>query len=148
MEGSPPTAPSAMGEPVISRENPLTVPAIILIVVHGVMLLVFLLDLGLLTFGGWELTDNLHLQPHLALLVRGFALAVCVFAILCNGFSLLGAIHMLNRNSWGLSLAGAVVSCLPTTTSICCLASLPIAVWAITVMVKPEVKAFFASARR
>jgi hypothetical protein len=50
---------------------------------------------------------------------------------------------MMRLRTWGLALAGCIVSAIPLSSSACCLLTLPFAIWAIVVLVKPEVKAAF-----
>jgi len=53
-----------------------------------------------------------------------------------------GAVQMMGGRKYGLSKAAAIVSILPLT-SCCFLVGIPIGIWALVVLGKPDVKAFF-----
>jgi hypothetical protein len=54
-----------------------------------------------------------------------------------------GATRMARLQSWGLSLAAAIAALLPC--SCCCILGLPLGIWAIVILAKPDVKAAFTS---
>ncbi|MFO0596464.1 MAG: hypothetical protein U0228_14200 [Myxococcaceae bacterium] len=53
----------------------------------------------------------------------------------------LGGFQMRNLRTWGLALTGAIVAMMPC--SCCCVLGLPLGIWSIVVLIKPEVKASF-----
>jgi hypothetical protein len=120
----------------------LMVPGIILAVLSGLLILVFLLDLLLFASGappgffGSGASAGMDLSP-------GFLMGVCVFGALANGFNLFAAIQMVRVRTWGLAFAGCIVVALPITSSACCILTLPFSIWAIVVLLKPEVRAAF-----
>lgn len=50
---------------------------------------------------------------------------------------------MANLTSYNMSLAGAIVAMLPC--GLCCIIGLPIGIWAVIVLAKPEVKSAFTA---
>jgi hypothetical protein len=52
-----------------------------------------------------------------------------------------GALQMRNLKSYPLAVTACVLGMLPCTN--CCCVTLPIGIWALTVLMKPEVKASF-----
>jgi hypothetical protein len=60
-----------------------------------------------------------------------------------SGILIFGGIKMKNLQSYGLAMAAAVIAMLPCTIGWCCLFGLPIGIWALVVLMKPEVKAAF-----
>lgn len=54
---------------------------------------------------------------------------------------ILGALNMRRLKSRGFAMTGAILAMLPI--SCCCVAGLPIGVWAMVVMLKPDVAAAF-----
>ena len=58
-----------------------------------------------------------------------------------NGFVIFGAVKMLRLQSYGLAMAASIVAMLPCQC--CCLVGLPLGIWALVVMNKPEVKSQF-----
>ena len=65
--------------------------------------------------------------------VIGLVMAVVVF---------MGAMKMKNAQSFGFAMAAAIIAMIPCIGP-CCLLGLPIGIWAIVVLMKPEVKAAF-----
>jgi hypothetical protein len=63
-----------------------------------------------------------------------------------NLLAILGAIAMRRLSSYGLSLAGGIVSLIPLGTG-CCLTGIPFGIWALVVLSRPEVKAGFLARR-
>jgi len=54
-----------------------------------------------------------------------------------------GALQMRQLKNWGLSLASAILVLLPCA-GCCCLLGLPVGIWAIITLTKPEVKSAFS----
>lgn len=65
-----------------------------------------------------------------------------VLGIATNIVMLIGALKMMKVQSWGLSLAAAILVMLPCS-SCCCLLGIPLGIWVIVLLNKPEVKAAF-----
>lgn len=61
--------------------------------------------------------------------------------------SIIGSLKMLNMKSWGWGMGTAVLNIISIGHGCCCL-TLPIGIWAVVVLLKPEVKAGFAEAAR
>jgi flagellar motor component MotA len=55
---------------------------------------------------------------------------------------LMGALKMKKLESYGFSMAAAILAMLPCISP-CCLIGLPIGIWAVVVLNKPEVKSAF-----
>lgn len=64
-----------------------------------------------------------------------------------NLLALLGGFAMRALGSYGLSMTGAIVSIIPVVTGCCC-TGMPLGIWALVVLLRPEVKAGFAAKRR
>jgi hypothetical protein len=65
-----------------------------------------------------------------------------VMGILVGGLIFYGAMKMRALQSWGLSLAAAIVAMIPCLSPCCCL-GLPIGIWALVVLLDNNVKASF-----
>jgi hypothetical protein len=63
--------------------------------------------------------------------------------MLLSGIIIFGGVKMKNMQSYGLAMAAAIIVMLPCTVGWCCLLGLPIGIWALIVLMKPEVKAAF-----
>ena len=65
--------------------------------------------------------------------VIGLVMAVVVF---------MGASKMKNAESYGFAMAAAILAMIPCVSP-CCLLGLPLGIWALIVLLKPEVKSAF-----
>jgi hypothetical protein len=65
-----------------------------------------------------------------------------IFALIMAAVILMGALKMRKLESYGFSMAATIIAMVPCFSP-CCLVGLPIGIWALTVLVKPEVKAAF-----
>jgi hypothetical protein len=76
--------------------------------------------------------------------------AVGVFALTAlavGAIALLGGVKMMGLRGRGLAYTGAVLSMIPCVSG-CCLAGIPLGIWVIMTLNKPEVKAGFAAVAR
>ena len=64
-----------------------------------------------------------------------------------NLLAVLGGLAMRSLGSYGMSMTGAIVSIIPVVTGCCC-TGMPFGLWALVVLMRPEVKAGFAARRR
>ena len=62
--------------------------------------------------------------------------------LVCGGLSLFGGLKMKSLGSYGLSMAGAIAALIPCFGSCCCI-GIPVGIWALIVLNKPEVKSAF-----
>jgi len=65
-------------------------------------------------------------------------LAMYGFGLLLSIGTILGGWSMLQRSSWPLALVGAICAILPCMS--CCCLSTPFGIWALIVLLRPEVK--------
>ena len=117
-------------------------PGIGLAVIGGLSILVNLgwaalnlLGSGMSVVGGGDAVAGV-MGGVLGSVIYGF------FAIL-GGVVLFGGLKMKNLQSYGLAMAAAIMAMLPCTVGWCCLLGLPLGIWALIVLMKPEVKAAF-----
>lgn len=64
-----------------------------------------------------------------------------IFTLLLAGLTIAGAVKMRNLQSYGLAVTGSVVSMILFPA--CCCFGIPVAIWSIVVLMKPEVKSQF-----
>jgi hypothetical protein len=64
-----------------------------------------------------------------------------------NLLAVIGGLAMRALGSYGLSVTGSLVSVLPIVTGCCC-TGIPFGLWALVVLMRPEVKAGYAARRR
>jgi hypothetical protein len=72
-----------------------------------------------------------------------FAIIGAVIGIATSGIILFGGLKMKKLENYGLAMAASIIAMIPCFTGICCLAGLPIGIWALTVITKPEIKSAF-----
>lgn len=65
-----------------------------------------------------------------------------VLGILTSGLILFGALKMKKCTSYGWAMAASIIALVPCVSP-CCLVGLPIGIWALVVLSKPEVKTQF-----
>jgi len=65
-----------------------------------------------------------------------------IIGLLISGLIFFGALKMKKLESYGLAMAASIVAMIPCISP-CCLIGLPIGIWALVVLSKPEVKGAF-----
>jgi len=65
-----------------------------------------------------------------------------ILAIVLAALILVGALKMKKLESYGLAMAASIIAMVPCLSP-CCLLGLPIGIWALVVLSKPEVKSAF-----
>jgi hypothetical protein len=125
----------------------LKVPAIILIVLGVLSLLNSLVGIAAQLFG-LEMYNQAEMAAQLGedvgKLVGQLGLVMSIAGLVLNGLMTFGALQMLRVRGYGLAVTAAVLAFLPTTC--CCVITLPFGIWALVVLMKPEVKAAFRAA--
>lgn len=76
--------------------------------------------------------------------VKKAAPAFYVVNLLVAAVVTLGGIQMLRLSGRGLPITGSVLAMLPFINGCCCVVGLPVGIWCLVVLSKPEVKAAFA----
>ncbi len=82
-----------------------------------------------------------QMGPFLKMMTGPVSIISNLLGAAISGFMIFGALKMRNLQSYGVAMAAAIVSLLPCTS--CCCVSLPVGIWALVVLMKPEVKASF-----
>jgi len=121
-------------------------PAIGLIVT-GALNIVLALARGLMSMLGFGMnllqnTGNAEAEKMLASLMGTFGIAASVIGVLGGIFILFGGIKMRRLESYGLCMAASIVAMIPCLSA-CCLIGLPIGIWSLVILSKPEVKSVF-----
>jgi predicted lysophospholipase L1 biosynthesis ABC-type transport system permease subunit len=79
-----------------------------------------------------------------AMVSGGVGLFFGVIGLIVAGIVGFGAMRMMQLRSWGLSLAVSILAMIPCISP-CCLMGIPIGIWALVVLNKPEVRAAFTA---
>ena len=80
--------------------------------------------------------------PWAGMFSGAVAVAAAIVGILVSGLILFGAIKMKKLENYGLAMTASIVAMIPCISP-CCLIGLPIGIWAVVVLSKPEVKSAF-----
>ncbi|HSL84291.1 MAG TPA: hypothetical protein VLF66_16070 [Thermoanaerobaculia bacterium] len=74
----------------------------------------------------------------------GFGIVSAVIGLAIAGFILWVALQMKELKGWTVSVVASILAMIPCISP-CCIIGLPIGIWALVVLLKPEVKAAFTS---
>ncbi len=81
-------------------------------------------------------------QFQMVQLVQGTtAIVVAILGFVFGAIVIFGALKMKKLESYGLAMTASILAMLPC--SICCLLGLPIGIWSLVTLNKPEVKSGF-----
>lgn len=145
--GVPPPPPG--GGNVAMAMSKVSGPAIGLMVTAGIGLFCALLGVvihlvgmgmsGMGAFGGGD-------QPNAFAQMMGgtFGLVINFIGIVMAAVIFMGASKMRKLESYGLAMAVSIIAMIPCISP-CCLIGLPIGIWALVVLLDPNVKAAFRS---
>jgi hypothetical protein len=125
----------AITERVSGPANGLMAVAIIGFVLQAAGLVMNLAGVGFATAGR-------HADAMPAMFKGAAGIASAVVGMAVSGLILFGALKMKRLESHGLAMAASIVSMVPCISP-CCLLGLPFGIWALTVLMKPEVKDAF-----
>lgn len=67
-----------------------------------------------------------------------------VLSLITAGITILGSIMIMKLKGKGIGIMGSVLSMIPIASGCCCM-GLPVGIWVLVVLSKPEVKAGFAA---
>jgi hypothetical protein len=75
---------------------------------------------------------------------RGSNVFTSVIGLAFSGFVIWSGLQMRALKNWGVALAGAILVMIPCSTNCCCCLGIPIGIWALIMLTKPEVKSSFS----
>jgi hypothetical protein len=114
----------------------LMVVAILGFVLQAISLL---LSLGV---GASLLTMPQNNQALANMFSGGLGVVSAIIGLLVSGLIFYGALKMKKLESQGLAMTASILAMIPCISP-CCLIGLPIGIWAVVVLLKPEVKSAF-----
>jgi len=118
-------------------------PAIGLIVVAVLGALVQIASLIMNLAGASFMAGNRMPQEAWANMFSGtIGVVSSIIGILVSGVIFLGAMKMKKLESYGFAMAATIIAMVPCFSP-CCVLGLPIGIWALVVLLKPEVKSAF-----
>jgi hypothetical protein len=139
----PPPMPSpGVSAPSTAALDQASGPAIGLIIVGILYFLAAGLSLLVRLLGASFLAANQMQRDPFANVFSGPAgIASALLSFLIGLLILLGGIKMKKLESYGLAMTASILAMLPC--SICCVVGLPIGIWSLVILSKPEVKSAF-----
>jgi hypothetical protein len=158
MENQTPTmTPPPPGPPPLSgsdAEQKVAGPAIALIVTAIIGILTQFFRLILSVFNVGMLSGLRNIQPpegaegfesFISLFTGamiGLTIISVIIALIASVIMIIAGIRMKKLQSWGLAVTASILAMLPCLGPCCCI-GLPIGIWALVVLMKPEVKTAF-----
>ncbi len=144
MPSAPPSLPSgpALGAPGVPGTPDVNGPAVGLIIVAVVG---FLLQVaGLIWQAAFSAmaASQMQGQPFAFLFSGAAAVAMHILGIVVSGLILFGRLKMRKLESYGLAMTASILAIIPCISP-CCIIGLPIGIWALVILMKPEVKSMF-----
>ena len=70
------------------------------------------------------------------------SVAFCFVGLLVAGFIIYASLKMKELTQWSLCIAASIIAMIPCISP-CCIVGLPIGIWCLVVLTKPEVKTAF-----
>lgn len=143
---NPNAAPSQFGGGAPAGTNAadaLNIPSILLMVCGGLGILFGLL--GMIGGGGASALGPLANDPKFAQLMAmqtgPLHYVTGLLGIGISGLTIFGALKMRGLESYGLAMASAIAALIPCGG--CCCIPLPLGIWALVLLIKPEIKSQF-----
>jgi hypothetical protein len=136
-------------EPQATGGAKLTIPAVLLMILAGVAMLDSLARIVIGLFLPKVIQQleasqaQMFGQPPPNLNMRAMQVVAGVIFALLSTVTFLGGIAMLRRQLYGLAIAGSIAAML-NLIDCCCVFGLPVGIWALIVLLRPEVKASFS----
>jgi hypothetical protein len=132
-------------KPAVNPRDAVSIPALMLMIIAAMGIATALLYFAIppiirMLMQSPNLTDALRGQLEVAL--EDYAPWRGLPLLVAGALSFFGALQMRNLRGYGWAMAAAIINCIPLYGSCCCL-GLPFGIWALVVLVKPEVKAAF-----
>ena len=140
----PPTGPPPQPMPSANAAQEVSGPATGLLVtaIFGGFLQFLGLLFNLLGFSVGTLTGGNAEEQFAQWVSGGLGITSSVIGLLVAGFLIYASLEMKKLSQWGLAVGASVVAMLPCVSP-CCLIGLPVGIWSLVVLTKPEIKAAF-----
>ncbi len=152
MMGAPaPSAPSG------AAKDMLNLPSLFIIILGGLGAALFLVGIvdgasggsmkliqGLMSSLPPEQQEKLREAMAMQSASRGSNVFQGIIGLAFSGFVIFGGLQMRGLKNWGVALAAAILAMLPCGSNCCCCVGIPIGIWALITLTKPEVKSAFS----
>ncbi|MBN1273186.1 MAG: hypothetical protein JXB26_13045 [Candidatus Aminicenantes bacterium] len=71
-----------------------------------------------------------------------FSIGTSFIGILVSAFVIYAALKMKDLEQWGICVAASILAMVPCVSP-CCIVGLPVGIWCLVILTRPEVKAAF-----
>ena len=118
----------------------LLITGIIGIVLGAIGLLMNVLGVGMSgmeSLGGGGATDQ-----YMQYMSGGLGIVSAIIGLGISGFIIWASMQMKQLRNWNMSVAASIVAMIPCIGP-CCLIGIPIGIWSLMTLMKPEVKSSF-----
>ena len=110
-------------------------------ILGGILSLIGLI-LNLVETGIESVTAHRYIEEYADLAEGAAGVAVCFVGLLVAGFIIYASLKMKELTQWGLCIAASIIAMIPCISP-CCIVGLPIGIWCLVVLTKPEVRDAF-----
>ncbi len=110
-------------------------------ILGGVLSLVGLI-LNLVQTSIESIRTHRYIEGYADLAAGAAGVAFCFVGLLVAGFIIYASLKMKTLTQWGLCVAASIIAMIPCISP-CCIVGLPIGIWCLVVLAKPEVKTAF-----
>lgn len=142
-----PQQPSSFQPPPPSNQNPVLVPGIIMAVFSTLWLLYGILNVAVLAAQGFQPPPPPQDAAPGAEVGMAIGYYAAAFGIPIGGLiGVMGSVALIVRKSYPIAMAGTIVNLIPCCSG-CGILNIPFAIWALVLLMKPEVKAMFSQQR-
>jgi len=138
----PPQPPQAMPSANAAQEVAGPATGLLITAVVGGFFGFFFLLVNLLGFSLGTMMAESAEEQFTQWISGGFGITSSVIGLLVAGFLIYASLEMKKLSQWGLAVGASVVAMLPCISP-CCLIGLPMGIWCLVVLTKPEIKAAF-----
>jgi hypothetical protein len=144
-----------VGEPGAAGGNAreqVSVPAILLMVLGGLTIAAALFGMVQYLMGSntaqmEELLNNPQIPEGMKSVIAAsnkLGIVGSLLQLVLGGVTAFGGLKMKSLESYGLAMAASIIVIIPLFGSCCCCIGIPIGIWSLVVLNKPEVKSSFA----
>lgn len=146
----PPTTPPPSGPTGAAAAQQVQGPAIGLIVTAVIGILLALLGLGMNALGlgmaglGDMGREYDQLQRYTEFVGGGLGIVMNLIILVVSGLIIWAALEMQKLRRYTMAVVASVLAMIPCIGP-CCIIGIPIGIWSLVVLMKPEVKAAFVS---
>jgi hypothetical protein len=129
-------------------QQAVSTPAILLMVTGGLGLVLALLGVVQAALGGGGVPPEMLDDPQFEQLrpwlerAQSFGIFGNLITLALSGVTFFGGLKMKNLENYGLAMAASIIAILPCFGPCCCI-GIPVGIWSLVVLNKPEVKSAF-----